>query len=61
LQKALAGAPDSPMRNYHMGMVLYKSGQTNEARARLEKALESDDDFYGRDDAEKTLEKLKGS
>jgi hypothetical protein len=42
-------------------MVLYKSGQTNEARARLEKALESDDDFYGRDDAEKTLEKLKGS
>jgi tetratricopeptide (TPR) repeat protein len=61
LQKALAGAPDSPMRNYHMGMVLYKSGQTNEARAKLKKALESDEDFYGRDDAEKTLEKLKGS
>jgi Flp pilus assembly protein TadD len=58
MQTALAGAPDSPLLNYHMGMVLLKSGQTDEARDRLEKALEGDEDFIGRDEAEKTLAEL---
>jgi hypothetical protein len=41
-----------------MGMVLYKSGQADAARDRLEKALEGDEDFYGRDEAEQTLAEL---
>jgi len=58
MQKALAGAPDNPLLNFHMGMVLYKSGQADAARDRLEKALEGDEDFYGRDVAEATLKEL---
>ena len=58
MEKALAGAPDSPLLNYHMGMVLLKKDQTDAARDRLEKALEGDEDFIGRDTAEATLKEL---
>jgi hypothetical protein len=39
-------------------MVLHQNGQTEEARAKLEKALEGDADFIGRDVAERTLREL---
>jgi tetratricopeptide (TPR) repeat protein len=58
IERAVAGAPDSPILNYHLGMVLYKNDKPFEAQEKLEKALEGDADFYGRDLAEKTLKEL---
>ena len=59
IAQALAGAPDSAILNYHMGMALYKTDQIEEAREKLEKALAGDDEFYGRKVAEETLSKIK--
>ena len=60
IEQALAGAPDSAILNYHMGMALYKTDQIEEAREKLEKALAGDDEFYGRKEAEETLSRIKG-
>jgi uncharacterized protein HemY len=60
IEQALAGAPDSAILNYHMGMALYKTDQIEEAREKLEKALAGDDEFTGRKEAEETLNKIKG-
>jgi len=59
IEQALAGAPDSAILNYHMGMALYKTDRIDEARENLEKALAGDDEFYGRKEAEETLNKIK--
>jgi len=59
IERALAGAPDSPILNYHMGMVLFKNGDAGQAREKLEKALGTKEDFYGRSLAEETLSRLK--
>jgi hypothetical protein len=45
--------------NYHMAMVHYKRGEVEEARKRLEVALEEDTAFYGREDAEKVLADIR--
>ena len=45
--------------NYHMGMLLYKTGKPTEAIEKLNKALEDNEDFHGRSVAEETLAKLK--
>ena len=58
LEKAVTAAPDTAIFNYHMGMVLYKSGEKAAARERLGKSLERGDDFSGRDVAEATLKEL---
>jgi len=58
VEKALTGNPESPVLNYHAGMVLYKSGRGVEAREKLEKATESNDWFVGREEAEKVLKEL---
>ncbi len=58
-EQALVEVPDSPILNYHMGMVLYKSVRPGEAKERLQKALDQKEDFYGRAEAEKTLNELK--
>jgi len=58
LEKATATAPDTAIFNYHLGMVLYKSGEKDAARERLQKALAGDEDFIGRDIAEATLKEL---
>jgi len=60
IEQALKGAPDAAILNYHMGMVHYKNGEKEASRDRLQKALESEGDFYGRDTAVTTLEKIKG-
>jgi tetratricopeptide (TPR) repeat protein len=59
IAQALAGAPDSAILNYHMGMALYKTDQIEEAREKLEKALAGDDKFNGRKEAEETLSRIK--
>jgi tetratricopeptide (TPR) repeat protein len=58
LEKAAATAPDTAIFNYHLGMVLYKSGEKDAARERLQKALSGDEDFIGREVAEATLKEL---
>jgi tetratricopeptide (TPR) repeat protein len=59
IEQALAGAPDSAILNYHMGMALYKTDQIEKARQKLGAALAGDDEFYGRKEAEETLKKIK--
>jgi uncharacterized protein HemY len=58
IEQAVAAAPDSPILNYHLGMTFYKIDQIEDARKSLEKALEGDEDFYGRPEAEKLLKQL---
>ncbi len=59
IEKALAGAPESAILNYHMGMVHFKNGDLEAASEKLEKALDNEDEFYGRQSAEETLNGLK--
>ncbi|MGB5896244.1 MAG: tetratricopeptide repeat protein, partial [Ignavibacteriaceae bacterium] len=58
IEKALAGDPENPALNYHMGMVLYKTGRTDEAREKLGRALEGGESFPWREEAEKVMKKL---
>jgi hypothetical protein len=44
-----------------MGMVFYKDGEIDKAYLNLSKALEGEEDFYGRKVADETLEKLKAT
>ena len=41
-----------------MGMVLHQEGKTAEAKEYLRKALDSNQNFYGREEAEKTLKAI---
>jgi tetratricopeptide (TPR) repeat protein len=51
--------PNNPTYNYHLGMVLYKSGRQDEAKKSLTQAVESKESFLGREEAERTLAKLR--
>ena len=57
--KAIEFDPDNAILNYHMGMVFYKSGNNDQAREKLEKALADKKPFLGRQEAKKTLSLLK--
>ncbi|MEA2083332.1 MAG: tetratricopeptide repeat protein [Thermodesulfobacteriota bacterium] len=54
--QALSAAPKNPVLNYHLGMVLADSGQKEEARKRLQDAVNSGEYFR---DIEKAGEALK--
>ena len=56
--QALAAAPNSDVLNYHMGAVLLKLGQKDEALEKLRKALEGAEEYPGRGDAEKLLKEI---
>ena len=58
LKKAQIKAPDSALLNYHLGMALSRSGQTEPARVALKKSLVGKGGFPGRDEAQKTLSAL---
>jgi tetratricopeptide (TPR) repeat protein len=58
LEKASEAAPDMAIFKYHLGMVLYQSGDRDAARVQLGKALAGDEPFIGRDIAEATLKEL---
>ena len=58
LKAQLAGAPEADVLNYHMGAVLVKLGQKDQARERLSKALDGGEDFAGRKEAERLLKEL---
>ena len=51
-------APEDDVLNYHLGAVLLKQGQKDEARERLRKALEDEGSYPGRAEAEKLLKEL---
>ena len=59
LTEALAKAPENPVFNYHMGVILMEGGNPLEAKQRLEAALASKQNFSGREKAEALMEKLK--
>lgn len=59
LEKAVEQAPQSPLANYHLAMVLLKAGETESARRRLEASLSNESAFLGRANAEKALRDLK--
>ena len=58
MEQALGAAPEADVMNYHLGAVLLKQGQKDEALEKLKKALGDDGDFPGRNDAEKLLKEL---
>jgi tetratricopeptide (TPR) repeat protein len=60
IQQAATTAPDNPVVNYHLGIAYYKAGQTTEAKTHLRKAVASQKDFPGMDDARSVLAQLQG-
>ena len=60
MKDAVAKSPEVPTLNYHLGMALYQSGKTTEARAYLSKALKSAEAFQGRQVAEQILSQMRG-
>ncbi|HHJ14547.1 MAG TPA: tetratricopeptide repeat protein, partial [Gammaproteobacteria bacterium] len=58
LQQVVDKMPDVAIFNYHLGMALAKQGDKETARKYLEKAVNSDQDFTGKDEARDTLESL---
>ncbi|NOT21638.1 MAG: tetratricopeptide repeat protein [Nitrospiraceae bacterium] len=60
MKVAVSKLPEAPALNYHLGMALYQSGKTAEAKTHLAKALKSAEKFDGREEAAKVLAQLKG-
>jgi Flp pilus assembly protein TadD len=58
LKPVQAKAPEASVINYHLGMALFKSGNSQEAKNFLKKSLDRKDGFSGRDEAERTLAKI---
>jgi len=56
--KAYLKLADNPVIAYHMGMVSYKAGKPAEAKTYLAKAVKSGVPFDGKEEAQRTLEKL---
>ena len=52
--------PDNPSYNYHLALAHHQSGNNAEARKYLEKALKSQANFEGAEEAKKLLESIKG-
>ena len=58
-EQLIAAAPDDPVVNYHMGVVLEKSGDTETAKKRLQAATRGKAPFSGREHAEAMLKALE--
>ena len=59
LEKALAFDQNSPITNYHIGMLYAKQNDAAKAREHLQKSIDSKANFFGLDEAKQTLESLK--
>ncbi|MBT8341173.1 MAG: tetratricopeptide repeat protein [Desulfatitalea sp.] len=57
-EQLIVALPEDPVVNYHMGMVLEKTGDTEEAMKKLKVATRGDEPFVGRDRAEAMLKEL---
>ena len=58
ITKIQAAVPGSPVLNYHLGMAQYKAGKLPEAKESLKKSLASNEQFAGRNEAEKIIKTL---
>ncbi len=58
LRRAATAVPDNPLMHYHLGMALLASGEPEQARAELERAISSTQPFPGRDAARRALDSL---
>ena len=58
LETVVEGAPDKAIYNYHLGMAYYKNNDKSSARTYLSKAVKSESDFTGRNEAEELLKSL---
>jgi len=58
-EQLITAAPEDPVVNYHMGVVLEKSGDIDTARKKLQTATRGESEFYGRAHAEALLKALK--
>ncbi|HST29293.1 MAG TPA: tetratricopeptide repeat protein [Chthoniobacterales bacterium] len=61
LQDSVAKFPDNPEVQYHLGMAQYMMGNTDQARAALQKAVRTESDFSGKEEAQKRLAQLENS
>jgi len=61
LRRAATEMPDSGLMHYHLAMALIANGQSDQARAELQKALGSKQPFPGREAAEQALQSLPPS
>jgi tetratricopeptide (TPR) repeat protein len=58
LRRATVAEPNNPLMHYHLGMALIASGNHDQARTELEKALASEQPFPGKDAARQALDQL---
>jgi len=58
LRRAALAVPDNALMHYHLAMALIANGDSEQARAELQKALGSKQPFPARDAAEKALQSL---
>ncbi len=58
LEKAAEKNPENALVNYHTGLANFKSGKVIEAKEHLRKAVESKEEFDGKEEAKKILEKI---
>ncbi len=56
--KAYARMANNPVVTYHMGMVSFKAGKLTEAKDYLARAMKYSAPFEGKEEAQRTLEKL---
>ncbi|HLF97401.1 MAG TPA: tetratricopeptide repeat protein [Methylococcaceae bacterium] len=56
--KAVEKSPETPIFQYHLGMIRFRRGDGALAREHLRKAIDSGKDFIGLDEARKVHEKL---
>jgi Predicted N-acetylglucosaminyl transferase len=59
LQESAAKLPDNPEVQFHLGMTAYMMGQTDLARAALQKAASAAKDFPGKEESKRRLALLK--
>jgi tetratricopeptide (TPR) repeat protein len=60
IREAASERPQEAEIQYHFGMISYMVGQTDQARAALERAVASSTTFLGKDEAQRRLTLLKG-
>jgi len=59
MRQAAQGAPEDPSIQYHLAMVYWETKDSQNAQRHLEKALDSEKPFSGRDQAEKLLQQIR--
>jgi Flp pilus assembly protein TadD len=59
LRRAAEADPTNALLRYHLGMALLANGEAEQARGELERAVESEQSFPGKNAAQQALESLR--